>query len=196
MKRFLLSLGVILLFIVGLILGIMIQRQLDTKEPKDVVKCPEKECLANVIYFNINDGMIPGSSYEFNLNLETKDVYVKVDHWCSYEGCNPTKTQGKGTLNDDEFAKAMKVIKKIDINDNDKQLKLKAAFASAIEKIAQGDAVFATKENSPNDFDSNYKMYDVDNNGIVTCKEFGDKYLDDIVKDIESDESIYLPQGA
>ena len=49
MKKFLLSLGVVLLFIVGLVLGIMIQRQLDIKETKDEVKCPEKECLANVL---------------------------------------------------------------------------------------------------------------------------------------------------
>jgi len=125
------------------------------------------------IKFEFYDDFIPGASYTVEIDNDTKILKIHEEHFCSALDCDTTYVYNEIELTNEEYVLIVKVWKKIN-DDYDG----KTYFVSALSNIASNDNVMYDSS------DPFYeKEYDLNNDGVITDREFGNVYLKNIDKE-------------
>ena len=154
--------SIILLLIVGVVLFLVFNDNKNDVSPEEVV-----------IKFEFYDDFIPGASYNVEIDTNTKILKIHEAHFCSALDCDTRYVDNEVHLTEKEYVLIVKVWKKTKDNDN-----IKSYFVGALSNIASDDSIMYDSS------DSSYESeYDLNNDGIVTDREFGNVYLENIDKD-------------
>lgn len=128
------------------------------------------------ISINYIQGGAPGGSYSVKLNKLTKTIYTKEVHGDSTVGGEGGFSENSIKLTDNEYKKVIKILifkgAIFPFTQNREYL------AEALCDISKGDEIFAEIENGKNGYLS---KDDMNNDGKVTHREFGDSWLDTIL---------------
>ncbi len=186
MKKILYCVGVILFFLLGIVFGMLIQKNSngDTKckeEPSE-----EKVSTRKPLSYTFYDYGIPGTTYIVKIDFDKKSLWVKESPGCSYEDCEISPTENSTTLTDDEIKMIDKILERIDFDKENSYMDLKTHFSAALSEIVQDKSVFYSKAKNAEMYEKYYKEDDADGDGIVTCREFGDHYLEVIIEDLDN----------
>ena len=186
MKKVLICIGVILLFGLGILIGFLIPKKCPNKciFEKECT-CEKEKCLGNMFEFVTEDGEIPGNTYIVTIGFEKKSLHVIEVSGCSALDCEVSNEESYTTLTDDELSKAKEILGKIDFSERYKHFDLKVSLASALNNIASDQKIISSKEKDEETYNNIYKKYDINNDGTVTGREFGNSYLDNIYKDLD-----------
>ena len=130
---------------------------------------PETPSVADdVLEYEHYDGFEPGANYNVKINYTTKELHIEVTNFCSAVDCPARTSEYSTTLTDTEIEKVKKITSKKDYDMN--------SLSSALESIAQDTEVMY-----PNRYGTYEAEYDLDKDGKVTRREFGDVFLDSIL---------------
>ena len=169
-------------FIVGVIVGVVtanLTQQTDTSNEPTTVATEKQN--KDTIHFSINDADSSGYNYEVSIDFAKKTLkFTKTS--CDAENCETSPETTNATLTDAEVEKIRAALSNLDLEneDNNREEKL-SLILGALEYIALGDEKMATKaedESGEDTFYAFYDEYDLNNDGVVTYREFGDSYLD------------------
>ncbi|MBR4693598.1 MAG: hypothetical protein IKP07_02190 [Bacilli bacterium] len=186
MKKVLICIGIILLFGLGILVGFMIPKKCDLKcKCNDECTCEKEKCLGNMFEFVTEDGGIPGNTYIVTMGFEKKSLHVIKVMGCSALDCEVSDEESYTTLTDDELSKVKEILSKIDFSERYKHFDLKVSLAKALNNIATDQKIISSKEKEEETYNNVYKKYDINNDGTVTGREYGDSYLDSIYKDLD-----------
>lgn len=140
-----------------------------------------------VLNYHLESMGTPGGSYDVSINFSTKVVEVREVNYCSALDCESTTYNNKIELTDDELVKVRKIVEKIDFSDdtNDKNSDVKEHLSMALASIVRGDEVMHTRSESKEYYDDLYGEDDLNKDGVVTRREFGDSCLDTTLSMLE-----------
>ncbi|MBR3324232.1 hypothetical protein IKG24_01695 [Candidatus Saccharibacteria bacterium] len=124
--------------------------------------------LNGELVYEYRENSIPGGEYKVNLNYATGYVQVTETRFCSAVDCHSTTNEYSGTLDIDELKKIQTITSKdYDIDH----------LTKAITSLIEGGNL-AVKSEHEEYWLENYAEDDLNQDGVVTNKEFGTKWLD------------------
>lgn len=129
----------------------------------------------NILEYEYYDNYVPGASYVIKIDYENSSLYVKKTSFCSTVGCKPFTDEKNGKLTNEEIELIKKIISKEDYN--------KDYLSHALSNIVYGDDIMKRKEDDQQYWNDSYSKYDINNDGIVTYREFGDVFLEQILSE-------------
>ena len=117
--------------------------------------------------YTYEDHTIPGNKYKIKLNTITKELKGEFHHYCSFEDCETSIYKYSITLTKDEYKKIMKLW-------NDKEM-----LSSILETLCENDKIFYNSfEDSREENLEDYNKLDLNSDGKITSREFGNRWLD------------------
>ena len=128
------------------------------------------------IVLKVSEDYLPASTIFIKINPNNKKMYVKETRYssayCEKSTCDPTVTEKNTVLNEEEFKLVKKILRKFLLSKEEKE-----DLAEALTTIADDDKVFYKKE------DQYYEQeVDLNNDGIITSREFAYNWLNVILK--------------
>ena len=130
------------------------------------------------ISINYIQGGAPGANYSVKINKLTKTIHTKEEHGDSTVGGKGSYSENNIKLTDDEYKKVIKIL--IFKGAIFPFTQSREYLAEALCDISKGDEMFAEIENGKNGYLSED---DINNDGKVTHREFGDTWLDAILEE-------------
>ena len=128
----------------------------------------QKTSSNQILEYEYEDKHIPPTTYKIKLDYSTKELSVDEHRGCSALDCDGADYEKKITLTDDEIEKITTITSETGYN--------RDSLSPALAALAHGSAVMERKGDVAYD-----RKTDLDNDGVVTYREFGNSWLDTII---------------
>ena len=129
----------------------------------------------DVAKYYFEDNSIPGGNYYVEINYDTKSLFVKEENYCSAVDCDSSVEENTVVLSNDELA----TIKQVLATDFDE-----SSLGGALSSLAKNDEIMESKDDHEEKYWlAIYAQDDLNMDGIITYREFGNAWLNTILED-------------
>lgn len=131
-----------------------------------------------------NDGYEPGNAYDININQDTQVLLIKITSFCSALDCETKYYDYEITLTNDELSKINNFFNKYK---ECQDFSVNEGIGDILEALARDNEVFETIENIEKlqaegyHYNDNLIARDINNDGQITYREFGNGWLNDVL---------------
>lgn len=127
----------------------------------------------SVLKYEYFDNYIPGETYTIELNKETKELKGEFYHACSAVDCDGDRYNYTVTLTDEELTKILKL------------WNYKDELSPILECICENNMImYNSFEESFEESIEEYNAMDINSDGKISSREFGNRWLDYAIEEV------------
>lgn len=133
----------------------------------------EKQESEKILEYKYTDEATPPTTYKIKLNFDTKELYAYEYESCSAVDCEGSESANTVILTDNEIEKIRTITETAGYN--------KGHLSSALCSLVLDTKIFTTADEEEGSYEAEY---DLDGDGTITYREFGNKFLNSIIEDL------------